>query len=256
MASALAQAHILGELRLRRLVAAAVERIWRELPGHDRENVDEWLSLVLPIVVAAQRQSASLTEAYLARERRRQPLGVDLAGVTGAAVRNGAQPAEVYERPFVTLWGKLGAGTPFADAFSAGLSRATASAATDVQLSMRATASAVGQADPGIYGFERVPDGDACELCLIASTQRYHVEDLAPIHDRCGCTVAPITEPTGQVINRDLYRQLKSEGAMDRITDQRQRAQLRESGIDAVAVRSHGELGPVLTDAAHDFTQL
>lgn len=45
-----------------------------------------------------------------------------------------------------------------------------------------------------IVGYERVPDGGACVLCLTAAGQRYHSDDLMPIHDKCGCGVEPLTE--------------------------------------------------------------
>lgn len=45
-----------------------------------------------------------------------------------------------------------------------------------------------------IVGYERVPDGNACDLCDLASGQRYTRGDLMPIHDGCGCGVEPLTE--------------------------------------------------------------
>lgn len=258
MASPLAEAHIEGQRRLRVLVASAVTQIWRSLPGYDRPNLDEWLSRVVPLVLAGQRQSAALTEAYLARSLERQPLGINPAVLIGAAVRNGTAPETVYERPFVTLWTALKRGAQFEDALAQGLDRATSTAATDVQLSMTHTVASVSAADPMVSGFRRVTDGNACALCRIASTQRYHRGDLLPIHSHCGCGVLPIVgQPTGQVIDRDLLRQLKADGEVQKITAQRQRARAREeSGIDEPAVHEHGELGPVLTNPAHDFTSI
>lgn len=43
-----------------------------------------------------------------------------------------------------------------------------------------------------IVGYERIPDGDACELCNLAAGQRYKTDDLMPIHNLCGCGVEPV----------------------------------------------------------------
>jgi hypothetical protein len=247
------QAHIVAQQRLRDLLTAAVLRAWDGLPGHDRADVDEWLTTVLPLVTGAQRQSAALTEAYIARALRRAPRGIPIGDVTGAAVRAGTTPEDVYTRPFITFWSALKNGDDFAAALAAGGARATNAAATDVQLTMRATAAETGSEDDDITGWERVPDGGACSLCLIASTQRYHSDDLMPIHAHCGCGVRPLTGDHGHVINRDLYGRLKAEGEIDKIT--RQRAAQRDSPdpLEAEVVH-HGELGPVLVDPAHHFT--
>src|SRR4051794_3698889 len=107
MSSALARAHILGGARLREGAAQALTRIWQGLPSHDRVNLDQWLSEALPVVEAAQRQSVALTTAYLARALERQPVGLDVTALIGAAARNDTPPETVYERPFITLWSEL-----------------------------------------------------------------------------------------------------------------------------------------------------
>lgn len=224
MASPLTNAHIEGERRIRGATMRALSAIWAGLPGYDRANLDQWLSEALPVVEAAQRQSVSLTNAYLGRTLERQPLALPIEELIGASIRNGTPPAVVYERPFITLWGGLADGSAYQDAARKALDRATSTAAWDVQGSMRATAAAVGRRDGRIYGYERVPDGGACQFCLVASTQRYHSDDLMPLHNHCGCGIEPLTEDASAsgIIHRDLYRELKAEGAMDRITIQRQ----------------------------------
>lgn len=204
----------------------AVEAIWADLPGYDRPNVDQWLSRVLPVVLTAQRSSVALTEAYLAQALGRQPLGVNPSELVGAGVRAGVPPADVYERPFITLWSALGEGRPFADAVGAGLARATATAAMDVQLSMRATAGAVQGADEAIYGYQRVADAGACEFCSAVDGAYVKSGDAMPLHNNCGCGLEPLTAP-------------------------HPRAAKLPSGV---AVHSHGELGAVLGSPEHDFT--
>lgn len=256
----LAQAHIEAQARLRHLAVEGAGRAWQQLPKYDRADVPQFLRSVVPLVTAAQRQSVALTNMYLARHLHRQPVPLDIARLTGAGVRKGATPQEVYSRPFVTVWAALGEDKPWRDAVAAGLDRVTAMAATDVQLAMRATLQEVAAVDARIIGYERVPDGNACDLCQIASTQRYYSSDLMPIHDRCGCGVEPITgtSDSGRVINPVRYETLKTSGAIDAITEQRQSARLESalgSGVE-VAVHDHGELGPVLANAADHFTHL
>lgn len=226
MSSPLASAHILAEERLRKATTAIVGRIWAGLPGYDRQNVDQWLSTVLPVVAAGQRQSVALTEAYIARYLDRPPRGIDVEELIGAAVRNGTPPETVYERPFVSVWADLGAGKLFEDAYASGLARATSSAAMDVQLSMRATANAVQNADEGVYGYQRVADGGACAFCLEIDGAYVKSADAFPLHNNCGCGLEPLTAP-------------------------HPRAAKLPSGV---AVHQHGELGPVLTDPSHSFT--
>jgi hypothetical protein len=233
------QAHIAAEARLRAMAALAIARVWRDLPHHDQANVDEFVTKAALISLAAQRSSVAITEAFIGHLLRRPPLGVSPDELIGAAVRNGTAPEEVYKRPFVTLWSALGQHKPYAEGLAAGQDRAESAAAMDVQLAMRSTLRAVGEADKAILGYQRVPDANACPLCRIAATQRYRVRDLMPIHNRCGCSVDVITAANRRQFTGNPINDLRIEG--DGMT---------------VAVREHGELGPLLTNAADHFTRL
>lgn len=226
MASALSRAHIEGERRLRTLVANEVGRIWRELPGYDRSDVDEWLTRVLPLVEAGQRASVALTEGYLARALDRQPVGLDAEELIGAGVRGGTDPATVYERPFVTTWTALGAGSLFEEAVASGMARAQEMARFDVQGSMRATANAFQQSTDGIYGYERVADAGACDYCASIDGAYVKSADAMPLHPGCGCGLEPLTSPHPRAAKLP----------------------------DGTAVHQHGEMGVTLGSSEHDFT--
>lgn len=240
----LALQHIAAEARVRKLTVTKVERIWRNLGSYNREDLPRWLEQVIPIVLGAQRQSVVLTDAYLAAAMDRKPLGINAENVIGASARKGTLPEDQWARPMVEHWTALKDGKTWDQARRIGEIGAATRAATDVQLAMRQTAFLAGLQDKNIFGWERVPNSTACDLCLIASTQRYTTEHLLPIHDSCGCGILPLTSSTDQIINRELYRDLKADGAMDRVTAQRV-----GDPDTVVTVAEHGELGPVLTKA-------
>lgn len=244
MPTALAAAHIEGERRLRQLTVRALTSIWDGLPAYDRQNVDQWLSEVLPVVEAGQRQSVNLTNAYLARSLERQPLGLDTRELTGAGVRNGTPPVEVYERPFITLWGGLSDGLRYEDALSKALARAQGTASMDVQLSMRATAEAVDRVDQSIYGYRRVADATACQFCkevdgaYVKGSSGY----VYALHNHCGCGLEALKEPHRGAVQLPDGTEIRpyAYGPLN----------------DNVAIEHHGELGPVLTKPGDHFTEL
>lgn len=255
MSVEMAKAHIEAQARIRAMVKIAIRNIWRDLGSYNEADVQPFLDRALPLVRAAQLQSVSATEAFLTARLGVFPTGVpDVEELVGAGARKGTQPEEVYRRPFVEVWSALSDGVPWEDAVQRGMERAVSSAATDVQLAMRETAKAVGEREPGIFGFQRVADGSACDLCLIASTQRYHVEDLMPIHNNCGCGVEPLTEPTGQIINRDRYDDLKQGGTIDRMTESQragryeERAAANRDKAAEILRRAEAEPDPVRTE--------
>lgn len=232
MDSPLVDAHIEGERRLRELLKELLRQIWEGLPGHDRGNLDQWLSEALPAVEAAEQQSSALTNAYIAAAlQRSEPFSVDLSQVTGAAIRQGTLPEAVYERPFVTLWSELGAGKDWADASSMALQRAQTLGATDVQLSMRDTMNAIQAVEPGITGWERVADPSACAFCVaVNGAFTYGTSEPLPLHANCGCSATPVLIESNRLGDRRATPLPK-----------------------ALAVHDHGELGPVLTGAGDHF---
>lgn len=221
----LADTHIAETARVRELVARAVGAAWDTLPGLDEDDVFRFLELALPVVQGGQIQTARLTDAYIARALERQPVGITADQVTGAAVRAGAPPAEVYRRPFVTVWTALANGKQWQDAAAAGRARAISTARMDLQLTNRATFDAIQQADPGIRGYRRVADPGACGFCRLVNGAFVKSASAMPLHNGCGCGLEPVLE-------------------REHVTPP----------PDGVAIHEHGELGPMLTDPAHDFT--
>lgn len=220
-----ADTHLVLQARLRGALGRMVGAAWAGLPGHDRADVDEWLATVLPLVAEAQRQSVALTDAYVARVLGRAPLGLDASTVVGAAVRNGADPAVVYHRPFVQMWQRLGEGVPFEDALQQGRNRAVSTAEMDVQLAHRAAYDAIQDADPMVRGWRRRASASACEFCRAVNGAFVKRASAMALHNHCSCGLEP---------------------------------ELREADPspvpEGVAVHTHGELGPVLAASGDKFT--
>lgn len=221
-----------------------IERIWRGMPGYDRRDLPRWLRAAVPLSLAAQRQSSAITEAFVARSLGRRPIGIDRSLTTGRAIRSGADPEEVYTRPFVTLWTALGAGVEFARASEAALARATGTIAMDVQMSARATFARIegelGESD-GFYGYERVADAGACEFCQeVDGAYVKNADGFAmALHNHCGCSLEPLTEPhrNARYLPDGTEIRPYAQGPLN----------------EKVAIREHGELGPLLGHPAHDF---
>ncbi len=254
------QAHIAANTRLQEIAATAAAAAWLGLGSYDEEDVPRFLARVVPVILAAQRQSVVLTVAFLARAIGRRPAAVDVTQLVGAAIRTatpeviaasqrgglalasdatGVPPEVVYRRPFVAVWSDLSKGTPWADAVNAGRERVEATAAFDAQNAMRHTLRAVGEADDLILGYRRVPDSDACDFCKLIAGRRYLTSDLMEVHPRCQCGVDIITAE-----NRgDFTGKRENDLAITR------------DGVTA-AVVTHGELGALLVNGAHGFTGL
>lgn len=257
MATPEAQAHIAAQTRLQALATAGAAAAWDGLPNYDEESVPVFLAVVVPLILAAQRSSAALTNAFLARAVGRPPLGIDVDRVIGDAIRpatpavieasqkggvalapdaTGVPPEVVYRRPFVTTWSALSDQLPWADAVRAGRERAMGTAAMDVQNTMRHTLRLVGEQDDLILGYRRVPDADACEFCKLIAGRRYLTADLMEVHPRCCCGVDVIT-----AANRsDFTGKAENDLAI----------------VPGVAFHDHGELGPLVGSPDHAFTSL
>lgn len=195
-----------------------MERAWRSLDAYRDADIDRFVNLAVPMVIAGERTIAQLTHAFLTQAGA-VPEPLRAGDVTGAATR-GVEPAEVYRRPGVAVWTALSRGASLADAVDRGLTRATNLAMTDLQLARTRTVASV-----GVTRFKRTLSGlENCDLCALASQNVYYRGDLMPIHAGCDCGIVPVTFGTDTSI------------------------------AEGLAVHQHGELGPVLTVEGQHFT--
>lgn len=188
------------------VVLAAFDRLgsWRD------DDVSQFVAAVVPIVAGAQRQMTSLTDAYIAAMLgdmlggAGRPAGI--AAFTGAALRGGVDPAEVYARPFKTVWKLLAAGTDFPAALAAGRLRAEQITKTDLQLAKTNAMRGLLASNRHVVGYRRVLTGTrSCGLCVVATTQRYHRENLMPIHPGCVVEGTRVSARGVKAITRRRY---------------------------------------------------
>jgi hypothetical protein len=173
---------------------------------------------------------------------------------TTEALRNGAPAREVYRRPFVDLYTALGQGKTMTEAIQLGANRISSIASTDVQLARRNAGFGVRSRNSRIVGYARTLTGaENCALCFVASTQRYTRGELMPIHPGCDCGEMPIygTQDPGQVID-----ELRLDATHQAVEERFGFSDPGARAIDYrdIAIREHGELGPMLTVADQNFT--
>jgi hypothetical protein len=251
---------------LREATVARMVALWGSLGGLSDEDSARFVARAVPVVSGAQVATAALVAAYIATLTRLQTgeaiaaVAIARDNVTTDALR-GVAAAEVYHRPVVAARTAIAEGKSFLEAVDMGRQRVEQLAGTDVALAQReATIQAVGD-NERIFGYRRVLTGRSCAFCATASTQRYHRKQLMPLHARCDCGVAPIfaTSDPGQIINRPLLRNLKAAAKTTGDKDYwaARHVTVGEDGtvtLPKIAVRKHGELGPVITRAGDHFT--
>lgn len=243
-------------VRQRTLLAAT--SAWSSLPGYSDVGLAIWLSQIVPLVTASQQTISTLTDIYIAEalsELSREavsPVGIPAEMASGAALRNGVTPEIEYERPFKEIWYQLSQDPDFSRAVSLGEQRAMTMISTDLQLARtHSSRYALTQSGPkvGVVGYRRVlTSARACALCHIASTQRYHLAELMPIHSNCSCGVAPITaerDPGQRIDKAFLHPDATASDTSGKFSPY--------YGFPGATVREHGEIGPVLTVKGQSF---
>lgn len=264
------QAVAVAEVRSR--VLAALAALWESLGSWRGEDVDGFVAAALPTILAGEQLVSRLTEAYLTEAYATitgglaHAIGLDTDMVSGAALRGGVDPGVVYRRPFVEVWTALSDGVSFDEAVQRGRTRLTQLAATDLQLAKTHTARAVMDRQEHVTGFRRVLNGaQSCGLCVVSATQRYHKQDLMPIHPGCDCGVQALvgSQDPGQIVNPQMLEQAHK-AIRERFGASNRGA--REIGSktnaagepllyrDVLLVHQHGEIGPVLGVKGQKFT--
>jgi hypothetical protein len=247
--------------------ARIAAQTWAQNGGVTDAAAEQFIQAVSPVAKAARQGTVRLVTGYNETLLRQvtgtaTPIDIDAEGVA-SSLRNNLSLEDEFLRPIIEARTAILNGKTLTEALTAGRNRASDLMETDVLLAQRDAMSEIADKEPRIVGYSRVITGRSCGFCATASTQRYTIEDLMPIHDHCDCSVAPIigTEDPGRVINRQLVRDLRSAARQTTGSGQgywkNRHVEVDEDGtvhIKQPAVREHGELGPVLQDPGHSFT--
>ena len=221
--------------RTREVTAQHVQQAWTNLGSYNRSDISTYLDRILPMVQAGQARAVALTSAYLSRTLNQPVVGLSVADLSGAAVRNGTDPETVYTRAFVGVWSDLKNGNGWDDAVTTGADRVQSSAEMDVALSSRAATLAFGARDGSqIVGWRRVAEASCCDYCQAIDGAHTGPTEPQPLHNRCGCTAEPITKTSGLHSAEPFL--------------------LAGVIIGDVVIHQHGELGPVIGQKGDNFT--
>lgn len=246
---ALARAYDAEVHKIRRTLQAFGSQMWASLPDYRDEAVEALAQALAPRVVAGQVRTAELTRAYLIECARELGLSTTVPPIDRGAVTGmrGVDPLEVYQRPGRTAWTALSRGKTLDQAVEAGGLRLLQLIGGDLQNAKRVQSRDTMRATGGRY-YRRVLSGrENCALCVIASTQRYYVADLMPIHPGCDCSVSPLPADMAmhQVIDEDTLE------AAHRVVEERTGASDRGGRLPdyrkVVLQSEHGEYGPVIS---------
>lgn len=258
----LVDAHAKARKKVETLTLKKVDQIlgefdkWGEWNNQrDRERV---LTQIVRVLEDGQRETARFTvayldgvEKYLVEDRKFRKTSLLLP----KDVRSREENRLRLQRVFREYWWRLEEGdTPRQALYRAQL-RAREMVEMDLRLAFTHQARGWAQARDGYHTWRRVirpelsQDG-ACALCVVAADRVYHKENLLPLHTGCNCTVLPEAEAH----MRGLAFNLNSEDldALYAASPGGVRgAELQEV---KVKIEWHGEYGPVLTNARHEFT--
>jgi hypothetical protein len=256
---ALIRQFVAGRRTLRSALVEYIRRWFLASESFRDADATRFVNQVLPVALGAQRAIASAAWAFQGlmladlTGDRSAPAPLQVDRVTGAALR-GVDPDVVYRRPFTEIYRQLADGKSLTEAVTAGEQRAKLIGLTDLELADTHAAREITRSDsraPKFFRRELTGD-ENCGMCIIASTQRYRIGKLMPIHPGCDCIPVPIEGDAKHVLDRKLldaaHAAIKARfGVSDpsgREIDYRK----------ALLVREHGELGPVLTVGRHLFT--
>lgn len=223
---------------------------WRD------RDAARFLAEAVPLVEGAQRTLGAHVGAHVAEQataandRRVAPVGVDDRHAVD--LRHGVTTRDVYHRPFVTLYTALSRGDQLDRAVEVATTRLREVAELDLQQTYAEASRAAMRGLPAEvrprYWRRRLVGEQNCALCVLASTQRYTIATLNPIHPGCDCEVDPLFGAAArqQVIDPARLEQVHAavkeltgkSDAGGRAPDYRQ--------IMTTLIDEHGEVGPML----------
>lgn len=234
---------------LRSQLLAYAASVWAVTDLGDA-GLDALVELMVSTVQAAQIQMANLTSVYMAAATATEPLPV----ADDVTRLRGVDPEIVYARPIVTARSALAQGKSFEDARKAGGRRLENISGTDLQMAKTYQAQRSLEGSGRQY-YRRVLTGsENCAMCIIASTQRYKVKALLPIHPGCDCDIAPLA--AGEAVNHviDVEALNATHQRVKAFTGVEDRGGRSVDYRKLLITHEHGEIGPVLGWVGQKFT--
>lgn len=237
--------------------SAQVQAAYEGLDWYDHAAISAVAAAAGQTVRAASQTAVGMSAAYLTRVLREMittgsPTArtLRLSGPLRFGVAEWASP---YGRVADTVRFEISKGKTLDDAIQIGLQRADAMVRTDLALARRMQSRATFEGNQRVYGYRRVVHPElsrtgTCGLCIAAADRRYNIRDLMPLHQRCKCTVLPITsgnDPGGAFDQDEKFAEAYGMALSNRAKD-----------LKEVRVRYewNNELGPTLSDAEQRST--
>jgi hypothetical protein len=249
-----------GQVRTRVLSYARL--MWGSSTSLRDADVETLVARIVPVVQAGQLQVANLTNAYISRLAVLSGVIAERADISREVIDyRGTEASIVYTRPANTVYTALSRGADFKTAKQQGLDRLVSIASTDLQQTRNRQATAAYSRSGFEYTERTLSGAENCGLCVIASTQRYRVGELMPIHPGCDCGqrgVKAQSDP-GQIINPALL-ELTHQAVKDKFGTEDRGARLITGDnpvsdyLDLIVTNVHGELGPTLAWRGDHFT--
>lgn len=252
------------EALLRALLGVWLPFLWWGRP--DMVNAAAAASAVH--VDTATRKARRLSRAFMLRQLALLDAAPDvLPPIEDTYERGGTPIVEVYKRPARQLEHKIRedrkrrereTGDPGEwpervsdDEWATFTERLTSIVEDDLAATARDEAQKVMWSAPDIIGYRRVIHPEfsktgTCGLCVVASSRFYTKSELMPLHDKCKCTISPMTK------DRDLGLRLNRED-LDTIYAAAGGNYAEDLKKITVQIREHGELGPILTRKGSSF---
>ncbi|MDO8308570.1 MAG: hypothetical protein Q7V58_09495 [Actinomycetota bacterium] len=258
------RAHRAAMAQVRDRVAAYALTAWAAQRSYRDADVDRLVRLITPRVEAGQVQVANLTAVYIAQVAAlRGAKGVQAALVDRAVVTGGRgiPAADVYRRPATEVYTALAQGKSFGVAKELGAARLGSLVRTDLQMAQVRQADA-SYRSAGVRFYQRIlGPGNNCALCVIASTQRYRVGDLLPIHPGCGCSTDDLEPGTPVYAARDGGERVidpklleDTHARVAQFAGEADRGGRSPDYRQLIVTREHGEYGPTLSWRSDRFT--
>lgn len=162
-------------------LGAVAGQQWSNLGQWNEADIATLAEQLADVAAASTDHAMSLAHGFIALAA-----NLELAEIDFDSYEPDWSPA------FQTMWKALGDGRDFADALAIGLNVIGSIGFDAVQGAARSATNQIDRQEPRITGWDREPDGSACDWCIEVAGQTYRSADSADFgHDHCGCSVVP-----------------------------------------------------------------